>query len=227
MAIQTKLGRVQGASLFTTTAQAYSGADYQYVSRSDLNPSPETGIKPMVGDCIIFANGIVGTVANVQSSSTIGCKTNLFSLKGKDGLNITKVEQTTTSTQSGGINVVTFTLSDGSTHNIQVQNGQEGGSGVDGLVVKNENDQNKLYLTKEGQTVGTGIVFPQGGAGGTNYIANSNFAINQRGKQTYDEQGTGRVYTFDRWAKTARRAILWLNKSNLLQKELFQTMAVL
>ena len=201
MAIQTKLGRVQGASLFTTTAEAYSGADYQYVSRSDLNPSPETGIKPMIGDCIIFANGVVGTVANVQSSSTIGCKTNLFSLKGKDGLNITKVEQTTTSTQSGGINVVTFTLEDGSTHNIQVQNGKEGGSGVDGLVVKNENDQNKLYLTKEGQTVGTGIVFPQGGAGGTNYIANSNFAINQRGKQTYDEQGTGRVYTLDRWAK--------------------------
>jgi len=214
MAIQTKLGRVQGASLFTTTAQAYSEADYQYVSRSDLNPSPETGIKPMVGDCIIFANGVVGTVANVQSSSTIGCKTNLFSLKGKDGLNITKVEQTTTSTQSGGINVVTFTLSDGSTHNIQVQNGKEGGSGVDGLVVKNENDQNKLYLTKEGQTVGDGITFPEGngGAGGTNYIANSNFAINQRGKQTYDEQGTGRVYTLDRWAKNSETGNLVAEK---------------
>ncbi len=202
MAIQTKLGRVQGAGVFVTTTDAYLGSDYQYVSRSDLFPTPENGIKPMLGDCIIFANGVVGIVSTVQSSSTIGCRTNLFSLKGKDGLNITKVEQTTTSTQSGGINVVTFTLSDGSKHNVQIANGKEGGSGVDGLVVKNENDQNKLYLTKEGKTVGTGVDLPQGGAkGGTNYIANSNFKVNQRGKQIYDEQGTGRVYTFDRWAK--------------------------
>ena len=206
MAIQTKLGRVQGAGVFVTTAEAYLGSNYQYVSRSDIFPTPENGVKPLIGDCIIFANGVVGTVSNVQSSSTIGCKTNLFSLKGKDGLNITKVEQTTTSTQSGGINVVTFTLSDGSKHNVQIANGQEGGSGVDGLVVKNENDQNKLYLTKEGQTVGTGITFPEGnggGAGGTNFIANSNFSVNQRGKQIYDEQGTGRVYTLDRWAKNS------------------------
>ena len=166
MAIQTKLGRVQGASVFTTTAQAYSGAEYQYVSRNDISPSPDTGIKPMVGDCIIFSNGVVGTVSNVQSSATIGCKTNLFSLKGKDGLNIIKIEQTTTSNESEGTNVVTFTLSDGSTHNVQIKNGKDGG-----------------------------------GAGGTNYIANSSFNVNQRGKQIYDEQGTGRVYTLDRWAK--------------------------
>ena len=215
MAIQNKLGRVQGAGVFVTTAEAYLGSNYQYVSRSDIFPTPENGVKPLLGDCIIFANGVVGTVSNVQSSSTIGCKTNLFSLKGKDGLNITKVEQTTTSTQSGGINVVTFTLSDGSKHNVQIANGQEGGSGVDGLVVKNENDQNKLYLTKEGQTVGTGITFPEGnggGAGGTNFIANSNFSVNQRGKQIYDEQGTGRVYTLDRWAKNSATGNLVVEK---------------
>ncbi len=206
MAIHTRVGRVQGAGVFVTTAEAYSGADFQYVSRNDLFPTPENGIKPMVGDCVVFANGIVGTVENVQSSSTIGCRTNLFSLKGKDGFNITKVEQTTTSTQSGGTNVVTFTLSDGSKHNVQIANGQEGGSGVDGLVVKSENDQTKLYLTKEGQTVGTGITFPEstgGGAGGTNFIANSNFNVNQRGKQIYNEQGNGRTYTLDRWAKNS------------------------
>ncbi len=157
----------------------------------------------------------MGIVSSVQSSSTIGCRTNLFSLKGKDGLNITKVEQTTTSTQSGGINVVTFTLSDGSKHNVQIANGKEGGSGVDGLVVKNENDQNKLYLTKEGQTVGMGITFPEGnggGAGGTNFIANSNFNVNQRGKQIYDQQGNGRSYTFDRWAKNSATGNLTVEK---------------
>jgi len=201
MAIQNRLGRVQGASMFVTTVDAYDGVSTQNVSRSDIFPAESNGIKPMVGDCIVFANGVVGTVSNVQSSTTIICKPTLFSLKGKDGLNITSVEQTTTSDKSGGINVVTFTLSDGTKHNVQISNGKEGGIGVDDLVLKNENGIDTLFLSKQGETVGNGIVFPQGGAGGTNYIANSNFAINQRGKNTYDEQGTGRVYTLDRWAK--------------------------
>lgn len=202
MAIQNRLGRVQGAGMFVAKVDAYAGVSSQYVSRSDLLPAESDGIKPMLGDCVVFSNGVVGTVSNVSSSTTITCKTNLFTLKGKDGLNITNVEQTTVSDKSGGTNVVTFTLSDGSKHTVQIKNGQEGGIGVDDLVVVQENGVDRLFLSKQGETVGDGIVLPQGGgAGGTNYIANSNFAINQRGKQTYDEQGTGRVYTLDRWAK--------------------------
>ena len=126
MAIQKRLGRVQGAGVFVATVDAYAGSNSQYVSRSDLFPPESNGVNPMMGDCIIFANGVVGTVNNVQSAGVVGCKTNLFSLKGKDGLNITKVEQTTTSNQSSGINVITFTLSDGSKHNVQIANGKEG-----------------------------------------------------------------------------------------------------
>lgn len=204
MATQTKLGRVQGAGVFIAKVDAYAGATYQYISRSDITPSAQDGIKPMVGDTIIFANGVVAVIDNVQSSSSVGCQTNLFSLKGKDGLNITKIEQTTVSDQSGGTNVVTFTLSDGKRYNVQIKNGKEGGIGIDGIVAVEQNNQNKLYLTKQGQLFGDGVVLPQGGgAGGTNYIANSNFAINQRGKQSYNEQGNGRTYTLDRWAKNS------------------------
>lgn len=199
MAIQTKLGRVQGAGVFVTTAEAYSGANQQYVSRSSIFPTEDRGVKPFVGDTIIFANGIVGIISDVQSSSSIRCTTNsLFSLKGKDGLNITKVEQTTTSTESGGINVVTFTLSDGSKYNVQIANGQEGGSGVDGLIVKQEGDENILYLTKADETFGEGIPLPKGGGSGggsTNFILNPDFSVNQRGQEEYT--GTQTVDCFE------------------------------
>ena len=48
---------------------------------------------------------------------------------GDDGVSVTKVEQTTTSTADSGTNVITVTLSDGQTFNFNVKNGSKGSKG--------------------------------------------------------------------------------------------------
>ena len=51
---------------------------------------------------------------------------------GAAGVGISKVEQTTISTNDGGINVWTATLTDGSTYQFEVRNGQRGADGAPG-----------------------------------------------------------------------------------------------
>lgn len=48
---------------------------------------------------------------------------------GADGVGIQSVEQTTTSTEDGGINVVTVTMTDGKTYTFNVRNGSKGSTG--------------------------------------------------------------------------------------------------
>lgn len=52
---------------------------------------------------------------------------------GKDGVSITSVEQTTTSAEDGGNNVITVTLSDDTTSTFTVKNGSKGSQGVQGI----------------------------------------------------------------------------------------------
>ena len=51
---------------------------------------------------------------------------------GKDGVGIQSVEQTTTSTDDGGTNIITVTKSDGSSSTFQVRNGSKGSTGPAG-----------------------------------------------------------------------------------------------
>ena len=51
---------------------------------------------------------------------------------GKDGVGISSVKQTTTSTADGGNNVVTVTLSNGTTSTFNVKNGSKGSNGTNG-----------------------------------------------------------------------------------------------
>lgn len=51
---------------------------------------------------------------------------------GKDGISVSSITQTTTSTESGGTNVITTTLSDGTTSTFSVMNGFEGAQGENG-----------------------------------------------------------------------------------------------
>lgn len=52
---------------------------------------------------------------------------------GMDGVGIASVVQTTTSTEDDGINVVTVTLTDGSSATFEVKNGSKGSTGEQGL----------------------------------------------------------------------------------------------
>ena len=51
---------------------------------------------------------------------------------GKDGVSVTSIEQTTTSSADGGSNVVTVTLSNGTTSTFTVKNGSKGSQGIQG-----------------------------------------------------------------------------------------------
>lgn len=53
-------------------------------------------------------------------------------INGSDGVSISKVEQTTTSSVDGGTNVITVTLSDGKTFTFNVKNGSKGSVGATG-----------------------------------------------------------------------------------------------
>lgn len=57
-------------------------------------------------------------------------KDELTNLKGEQGVSITSVEQTTSSTVDGGTNVITVTLSDGTTSTFNIRNGTKGAAGI-------------------------------------------------------------------------------------------------
>ena len=56
---------------------------------------------------------------------------------GTPGVGIASVIQTTTSTEDGGVNVITVTKTDGSTSDFQVRNGSQGGKGDIGVGISN------------------------------------------------------------------------------------------
>jgi len=65
------------------------------------------------------------------------------------------VEQTTTSAESGGTNVVTFTFPNGETTEVSIKNGAQGNSGVasaDGVIVVNNLTEGGTSVTENGVT---------------------------------------------------------------------------
>lgn len=84
--------------------------------------------------------------------------------KGDTGVGVASVAQTTTSNADGGSNVVTVTLTDGSTSTFTVKNGSKGSQGIQGI----QGEQGP-----KGDTGATGVQGPKGdkgdtGAAGTN-----------------------------------------------------------
>ena len=57
---------------------------------------------------------------------------------GQNGVGILKIEQTTTSTVSGGINVITVTLTDGRKYTFEVRNGAQGKKGDDYILTEDD-----------------------------------------------------------------------------------------
>lgn len=129
----TNLGRVQGASEFTTTAA--SGTS---VAISTLKP---TSIKPLVGDSILFPNGDLRNITAVNSTTaTCGGVIANFSgtngTNGKDGTDGVSITQATAGVPIIAGNITTtpiaFTFSNGTqqTVNVQAQKGEQGAPGM-------------------------------------------------------------------------------------------------
>lgn len=70
--------------------------------------------------------------------------------KGEDGVGIASVEQTTTSTEDGGTNIITVTKTDGTTSTFSVKNGSAGSSGSGGTVVATDVRVNGTSITSNG-----------------------------------------------------------------------------
>lgn len=90
---------------------------------------------------------------------------------GKDGVGIQSVDQTTTSTDDGGTNIITVTKSDGSSSTFQVRNGSKGSTGPagadgapgkDGLgvPVATAEDEGKTPVVQADGSYGLGRMIP-------------------------------------------------------------------
>ena len=95
---------------------------------------------PVITDTDFFSVGVYAgnihttTPAHVRVYKSILCgdMDPYVGPPGKDGVGIQSVEQTTTSTEDGGINIVTVTKTDGEASTFEVRNGSRGGVGPAG-----------------------------------------------------------------------------------------------
>lgn len=70
---------------------------------------------------------------------------------GEDGVGIVSIEQTTTSTADGGVNVITITLSDGSSSSFEVRNGSKGSTGATGPAGADGEDGSDATVTVDSE----------------------------------------------------------------------------
>lgn len=133
-----------------SSAQHVDSAGYtsEYVTSADQNAYPNTGLqdgfryeyKGTIGQTVsksgVMEDNIESLTKDVDylkknctggSGSSGGTGSN-----GKDGVGILRVEQTTTSTEDGGTNIVTVTKTNGEKSTFQVRNGSKGSKGDKG-----------------------------------------------------------------------------------------------
>lgn len=77
-----------------------------------------------------------------------------------DGVGVASIEQTTTSAEDGGLNIITVTMTDGTVSTFTAQNGSKGSSGDSAYVVATNNgfegtEEEWLESLKLGYTYGT------------------------------------------------------------------------
>ena len=92
-------------------------------------------------------SGVTAADVTFSDGETFQQKYDSGELKGKDGVGIQKVEQTTISNEDGGTNVITVTKTDGSSSTFSVKNGNKGSDGytpVKGTDYFTEADKNEL-----------------------------------------------------------------------------------
>lgn len=102
-----------------------------------------------VNIAIFDANNSTG--GSTGSSSEGGSNNNSGSSSGGTGTGIVSVTQTTTSTEDGGVNIITVTLSDGTTSTFRVRNGSKGSKPVKGTDYWTEADKAEIksYIDSE------------------------------------------------------------------------------
>lgn len=135
---------------------------------------------------------------------------------GEDGIGIASIVQTNKSTEDNGINVMTITLTDGSTHVFEVQNGSKGSQGIQG-VPGEKGETGATGATGENGKDGTSVtvtkVSESSVDGGSNIVTFSDgktLTVKNGSKGSQGEKGdkgdkgdTGDAYTLTASDKTA------------------------
>lgn len=115
-----------------SATHSWSGTTLTITSASGTTSADLKGEKGADGDdgvsCTHSWNGTTLTVTSASGSSSVDLKGDT----GADGIGISSVKQTTTSTADDGNNIITITLSNGSTSTFTVQNGSKGSTGNKG-----------------------------------------------------------------------------------------------
>ena len=120
------------------------GADGISVTKAEINTDGELvltfsdGSTTNVGR-VVGADGASGTNGTDGANGTNG-------VDGTDGVGIASIKQTTTSTEDGGTNVVTVTLTNGNTATFEVKNGSKGSDGTNGADGKDGEDGKTPYI---------------------------------------------------------------------------------
>lgn len=142
----------------TTTSTEDDGNNIVTVTLTDGTTSTFTvqnGSKGSTGET--GAQGPAGT------NGTDGAKGDKGD-KGDTGVGVESIVQTTTSTESGGTNIITATLTDGTTSEFYIKNGEAGGGGGGGTSdyndLTNKPSINNVTLTGNKTTSDLGIDIP-------------------------------------------------------------------
>lgn len=83
------------------------------------------------GDSYVLTEADKQEIASMVATALSGVAT-IEEGGGEDGVGIVSIEQTTTSTDDGGDNVITVTLTNGQKYTFVVKNGSKGSAGKDG-----------------------------------------------------------------------------------------------
>ena len=123
---------------------------YEIACMNGFRGDEDTWLKSLKGDAFTYADFTpeqleklkgepnilkIGTVEKGEEASASiegdspNQTLNLVLPKGDKGVGVTKIEQTTTSADDGGTNVITITLSNGDALTFQVKNGSKGSAG--------------------------------------------------------------------------------------------------
>lgn len=121
-----------GYSIYCSQNRAAENPEggFEILLESIINPNNRT-LK--IGDLVIDSTSELYQITNPQPSVD-GFITMTFigDLEGEKGVGISTVKQTITSTADGGDNVITVTLTDGTSRNFTVKNGSKGSTPVKG-----------------------------------------------------------------------------------------------
>lgn len=108
---------------------------------------------------------------------------------GKDGVGISSVKQTVTSSESGGINVITITLTNGSQWQFEVMNGVNGQDGFSPYISENADNTSSVYkldVTNKDGFFTTPNLLSGSGAGTGNVYSEDIDYIKKISKAEYD-----------------------------------------